>query len=193
MKKTIVTLFVSCFFLFACKKNQSVVVEKEINFDQASIKLMDSVRPRLSGTWNMKEVAVKYFAPFTSEIGILKDTTLNDFAAITITSIDNFSNEFYKSSNQVTGVINFKTKTYPIGFRLISNPERIYRKTGPQMLTLFEYRFTNGSHKTEVEEAYLMNLTLIGENYSIEINPDGKTMVWKGLNKAIKSIKFVKN
>jgi hypothetical protein len=90
-------------------------------------------------------------------------------------------------------VLRFKSKVYPVGFRMMSTPTRIVKKVGPQVFTLFEYRFPVGSHVSEEEESYLWNnLGLIGENYSIEISHDGKTMVWKGLSRAIKDIQFIK-
>ena len=186
-------VFFPCLFLFACEKNEDPgIKEYEIDYRKASIELMDSIRPKLTGRWNMKEVNVKVFPPYSIEVGIYKDTTLKDFAVLDITSVDNYSQEFNLEHNDVTGVLRFKSKVYPVGFRMMSNATRIVKKVGPQVFTLFEYRFPVGSHVTEKEESYLWNLSLIGENYSIEISPDGKTMVWKGLNRAIKDIQFIK-
>jgi hypothetical protein len=185
-------VFFPCLLLLACEKNDDPGVKAEkIDYRKASIELMDSIRPKLIGTWNMKEVNVKT-SPYSIDVGINKDTTLKDFAVLDITSIDNYSQEFNLEHNDVTGVLKFKSKIYPVGFRMMSTPTRIVRKFGPQVFTLFEYRFPVGSHVTENEESYLWNLGLIGENYSLEISPDGKKMVWKGLNRAIKDIQFVK-
>jgi len=194
MKRVLSLIFAFSLILLACKKNEGeeVNVKEEIDYTKASIELMDSIRPKLSGTWNMKEVDVKVFPPYTNEVGIKSDTTLKDFAVLDITTVDNYSQDFYLEHNNVTGLLKFKSKTYPVGFTMMSTPTRIAKKTGPQVFTLFEYRFGDGSHVTENEESYLWNLSLIGENYSIEISPDGKTMVWKGLSRAIKSIYFVK-
>jgi hypothetical protein len=194
MKRVLGLIFVFSLFLLACEKNEGagVKVEEKIDYTKASIALMDSIRPELSGTWNMKEVNVSVFPPFTSDVGIKNDTTLNDFAVLDITNVDNSSQSFYLEHNDVTGVLKFKSKIYPVGFTMMSTPTRIAHKTGPQVFTLFEYRFKDGSHVTEGEESYLSNLSLMGENYSIEISPDGKTMVWKGLSRAIKRIYFVK-
>ena len=195
MKKPLGLIFLFSLILSACKKEQGeeLQLNERIDYRKASIQLMDTIRPKLSGIWNMREVHLKVFPPLTNEIGITKDTTFKDFAVLNITTVDNSSQDFYLEHNDVRALLKFKSKTYPVGFTMMSTPTRIVNKTGPQVFTLFQYRFQDGSHVTENEESYLWNLGLIGENYSIEISPDGKTMVWKGLSRAIESIYFVKN
>ncbi len=74
-----------------------------------------------------------------------------------------------------------------------ASANRIYHKTGPQVFGLFEFRFPTGySQVTEKEEMYLIYLTLIGENFEMQLSDDGKSMQWKGLNRAIKNIQLVK-
>jgi hypothetical protein len=192
MRSTITLAFVFCLIFSACKKKENIILEEKIDFNEASVKLMDTIRPDLYGTWKMKEVNVKPFAPQTSEIGIYKDTTLIDFAILNITSVNNYS-KYNQVSNDVTGVLEFQHKSYPVGFTMRATGDRIFKKQGPQIFALFEFRFLVGSHPTEKEEDYLQSLTLIGNNYTIEISSDGQKMVWKGLNRAIKEIQFVKN
>ena len=194
MKKVAGSFLISLLAFSACKKDlvEEVKVDPLTENIQASIQLMDTIRPKLLGTWSMKEVDVKVFPPFTSDAGIKNDTTLKDFAVLNISSVDNSSQYFYKINNDVKGVLKFKDKTYPVGFTMMPTVTRISNKTGPQVSTLFEYRFSDGSHIVEKEEAYLWDLGFIGENYSIEISSDGKTMVWRGLSRAIKSIYLVK-
>jgi hypothetical protein len=133
MKRVLGLIFVFSLFLLACEKNEGagVKVEEKIDYTKASIALMDSIRPELSGTWNMKEVNVSVFPPFTSDVEIKNDTTLNDFAVLDITNVDNSSQSFYLEHNDVTGVLKFKSKIYPVGFTMMSTPTRIAHKTGP--------------------------------------------------------------
>ncbi|EOR96353.1 hypothetical protein ADIARSV_0458 [Arcticibacter svalbardensis MN12-7] len=194
MRRIIILVFVSCLTLLACKKKEDVVLAiDELDYNEESIKLMDSIRPNFLGTWNMKEIKVKAFAPFTTEIGIYKDTILNDLAVLELTGVDNYSQQYYNENNDITGVLKFRNKIFPVGFTMRSSGERILKKIGPQAFALFEYRFPVGSHPSTIEEDYLGNLSLLAEVYSMEMSPDGKTMVWKGLNRAIKEIQFVKN
>lgn len=176
--------------LFACQKDANLPEEEKVDWDNASIAVMNSMRPNLLGSWKIKAVTIKPFAPNTSEIGIYKDTVLYDFAELNLNQVNNSG--YYEKGNDVTGVISFKSKHYPVGFRMLVHPDRILHKKGPQAFALFEYRFPVGTHLTEPEEDYLRNLTLIGENFEIEISPDGKVMNWKGLNRAIKNIRFEK-
>ncbi|WP_316812313.1 hypothetical protein [Pedobacter heparinus] len=190
MKKITVVLFAGVLMLLACQKNTGSPVEKKIDWDKASIAIMDSMRPKLLANWKMKSVSVKPSAPSTSEIGIYKDTVLYNFAELNLTQVKNSG--YYEKGNDVTGVITFRSKRYPVGFRLHAHPDRVVHKKGPQVFGLVEYRFPVGTHLTELEESYLSNLTLIGDNFEIEISADGRSMTWKGLNRAIKNISFEK-
>lgn len=190
MKKIFVSALVGLFMLSACQKNNNLPEEEKIDRDKATIALMDSIRPRLLGSWKMKSVSVKPFAPHTSEIGIYKDTVLYGFAELHLNQVNNSG--YYQKGNDVLGVIKFRSKYYPVGFRMLAREDRILHKKGPQAVALFEYRFPDGKHFAEPEEDYLNNLTLIGDNFDIEISTDGKVMTWKGLSRAVKSIRFEK-
>lgn len=188
------SMFITVLILSACNKKNDLPVtepEQKIDFNTASISLMDSIRPKLFGSWVIKQLDVTPFPSSTNEIGIFKDTTIYNFATLNINSINN-SSYYNQVHNDVTGSINFRSKTYPVGFTLFAASNRIYDKIGPQFFSLFEYRFQSGSHTTEYEESYLQYITLVGENFSIEISQDGNKMIWKGLNRGIKNIQFVK-
>lgn len=174
--------------LFACQKNNSLPKKEKIDWDKESIALMDSMRPKLLASWKMKSVSVRPFAPYTSEIGIYKDSILYDFAELDLNQVNNSG--YYQRGNDVLGVIRFKSKRYPVGFRMLANSDRILYKKGPQAVALFEYRFPVGTRITEPEEDYLSNLTLINDNFDIEISSNGKVMIWKGKSRAIKNIRF---
>ncbi len=189
MKKIITLFFVSVLFL-SCKKNGEVSKPEKVDWNTSSITLMNNLRPKLLGTWKIEEIHVTPYAPNTSEIGIYKDTLLNNVAELTISRINNDSN--YETGNDVTGFLRFKTKSYPVGFRMLPTPQHIFENKGPQVFGLFEYRFPVGTHLTEPEEDYLRNLTLINNNFEIEMSKDGKVMTWKGLNRAIKSMRLAK-
>jgi len=181
-----------CAAIFACNKKDILVSEPKIDFNTAAVKLMDSIRPDLYGTWQMQEMKVVPSPPSTAEIGIHKDTVLKNIATLSINQIDYDTNELYRRRNDVTGTLTFGNKTYPVGFTMNASANRIYHKTGPQVFGLFEYRFSDESHVTAKEEMYLIYLTLIGENFEMQLSDDGRLMQWKGLNGAIKGIRLVK-
>ena len=190
MKKLVLLGLIAITLFTNCSKQTEAPIEKKIDWTKSSITIMNSLRPKLLTSWKIKEVHVTPFAPNTSEIGIFKDSILYNLGDLNINQINNSS--AYETGNDVTGVIKFKTKYYPVGFRMLANPERIVKNTGGQVFALFEYRFPVGSHITEPEESYLSNLTLINSNFEIEVSEDGRVMIWKGLNRAIKSIRFEK-
>jgi len=198
MKRVAGLVFIFCFILSGCKKDKGALedVEKagsdKIDYTKESIKVMEDLRPKLYGIWSMEKIKVKPVLSAAGELGFKRDTTLLNLASLDISRVDYSSQSANLTSNDVTGVLKFRTKSYPVGFRMLASPTWMTNGVGPQTFALFEFRFPVGSHPTETEEAYLWNLTLIGENYSINMSKDGKTMVWKGLNRAIESIEFVR-
>ena len=185
-----IIVFVILVLSISCKKSPEVSKEKKVDWNKSSILLMNDLRPKLYGSWKIEELHVTPYAPNTSEIGIFKDTLLNNVAELTISQVNNTG--YYEKGNDVTGFLKFKTKSYPVGFRMLPTSDYIFENKGPQVFALFEYRFPVGSHLTEPEEDYLRNLTLINTNFEIEISEDGKVMTWKGLNRAIKSMRLTK-
>lgn len=190
MKKISLVIIAGTAILLSCGKNNSSPEDEKIDWDKSSVAIMDSIRPKLLANWKMKSVNIKPSAPNTSEIGIYKDTVLYNFAELNLTQVNNSG--YYEKGNDVVGLIIFKSKQYPVGFRMLAHPDRVMYKKGPQVFGFFEFRFPVGTHFTEPEEDYLNNLTLIGDNFDIEISADGKSMIWKGSSRAIKSIYFEK-
>jgi len=182
------------FFLFfsiiaSCKNDDESTLNKKIDFDKESIKIMDTIRPNLLGLWKATEIKVRPSSAQTNEIGIVKDTILTDTLELRINSIDNSDQS--AARNEVSGVLSFRSKNYPVGFTMHAAPERIVKKVGSPVIGLLEYRFPVGSHLTEPEESYLNNL-LMNDNYYMEVSDDRQKMIWKGLNRAVESIKFVR-
>ncbi|RZM30291.1 MAG: hypothetical protein EOO88_01370 [Pedobacter sp.] len=177
--------------MIACKKDQQASPEK-VDKNKKSVEIMNAIRPKLYGTWIMKRVDVKAILTARGEIGIQKDTTLTDFANLTVTLVDNYSQPLNDINNDVTGFLSFRAKAYPVGFRMMASPSWLSHSTGPQTVALFDYRFPVGTHIVGADEQYLRYLTVVGDNYTIQVSDDGKTMVWKGLNRAIRQIDFVK-
>ncbi len=115
MKINYLLFFFACAMLCACNKKDVLVSDPKLDFNTASVKLMDSIRPALYGTWLMQEVKVVPFQTSVGEIGIYKDTVLKNLAILTINHIDYNTNELYRRRNDVTGMLTFGNKTYPVG------------------------------------------------------------------------------
>jgi hypothetical protein len=177
--------------LAACKEPVQAPEREKIDFTKSATAIMDNIRPKLYGSWSIKEINLVPAPPSTSEIGIYKDTTILDLGQLDIYQVN--SSGYNASSNDVTGVIRFDRKVYPVGFRMLATGERVYQNKGPQVFGVFDYRFPVGSQLTEPQENYLRHLNLIGSNFEMETSEDGRTMIWKALGRAVKSMRLVKN
>lgn len=192
MKKRLLIFLCTVLIIFSCKKESNVVAEKPISFDDESNKLLESIKPNILGSWVMKEVGIRPSPPHTNEIGIYSDVTLNDFATLDIVSV-NTDTKFSRVSYEALGMLKFKNKNFPVGFNMLVNPSYIDKKKGAQVLAFVEFRFPFGVHTPEDQEVYLKNLSLVNNNYTIEISSNGKTMNWVGdPNKGVKSISLLK-
>ncbi|WAC11527.1 hypothetical protein [Dyadobacter pollutisoli] len=180
--------------MFQCKTKKDIEPEigietpEKIDFDKAAVLLMDTVTKDLNGRWNLAKVEydIKYPNPTGS---VTKDTTFADFAVLDIKSVSRQESARYPV---VKGEVLFQGRTYPVQFRLLSNAGRLVDKKGPQAFMLFEYAFPAGTIIWEKEDLFFRDSGLVGENYSIELDPKSRKMIWKGLNRDIKEITMQK-
>lgn len=192
MKKIITLCLVSIALLTGCEKESGKVnkVEK-LDLNKASVDLMNMLRPKLLTVWKIKELHVSPYPPYTSEIGIFKDSVIYNLGELSINQIN--STGFYEARNDVNALLSYKTKSYPVGFRMGAIPEHLVNNKGSQVFIFLEYRFPLGTHVVEPEEDYLAKLTLINNNFEIELSENGEVMLWKGLRRGITSIRFEKS
>ena len=179
--------------LFQCKSKEKLEDEvfeetkpAKIDFDKASVQIMDTLSAQLLGRWNLQQVEF-VLKPYNREGSVKKDTIFRDFAVL---EIQNISRESPKYPG-VTGQMVYKDQRWPVRFNLIADATRIIEKKGPHAYTLLDWNFPNGSRTWKPEELFMKNLGLIGDNYSIELDSD-KSMVWKGLNLDVKEIRLKK-
>lgn len=189
MRIVLSNVLLAVILLFGSCDHDDQIVPEKIDFDQSAIMIMDSIRTKLYGRWELKEVHVAPKWSSLQEIGIKGDTLIKDLAVIEINHVDDQG--YYRKNNNVSGIIRFRNKIYPVGFKMLATPNRIVDKTGPQVFMLLEFRFPVGTRTVEPEESYLYSLNLINENYTLEISQDGKNMIWEGLNRSIKEVKLV--
>lgn len=182
-----VILFTGLLF-FQCKNRNGEIGPdtgrpKQIDKDKAAVRIMDTMSTRLKGRWSLARVEFDIrYQPSTGSIR--KDTTFLDFATLDIHSISREEDLRYPLC---FGNISFGSQTWPVSFRLMAASERIFMNTGPEAFTLLDWHFPSGKHEWKPEEVFFRDLTLIGENYTIQLNPDG-SMTWKGLNRDVKEI-----
>ena len=180
-------------FLFQCKskeKQEEEIFEGpktiKIDFDKASVQIMDTLSRQLLGRWNLQQVEFK-LKHTSGSVSVKRDTIFTDFAVL---EIHNISREIPRYPI-VTGQIVYKDQHWPVRFNPIADPTRIVEKKGPHAFTLLDWNFPTGSRAWKVEEVFMRDLGLIGENYSIELNSN-KSMIWKGLNRDIREMRLKK-
>jgi hypothetical protein len=191
----IVSAFLSL-ISWQCSPDSSSTPSKveEIDYDQASSQLMKNLAPHVVGQWTLRQVQVKYQNEYGhNQIKLTRDTTFQNLATLTIVpAVIPRTSPVDPRRGEYDGTISYKNKTYPIQLNMRANPEWIYSKKGPQTLFLFEYHFPSGSHLTEPEEAFLQNIGLVGDNFSLETTIGQPTMIWRGYNRGIERIDFVR-
>ncbi|GAB3750550.1 hypothetical protein GCM10028817_12000 [Spirosoma pomorum] len=152
---------------------------------------MTKLSPQLVGEWMITETQISV-TPASRyglwEAKITKDTILQNIAKLVIRPAANPRNIAVQARYpEFDGTIQYKNKTYPIYFYLITHPERLTQNTGPQAFFSLQYDFPSGSsHPTEPEESYLQNIGLIGDNFYLSIQDGQSEMIWQGLNRGIK-------
>ncbi|MFD1468525.1 hypothetical protein ACFQ48_09835 [Hymenobacter caeli] len=164
-------------------------VAPKVDYDQKSADIVQAVSPSVAGTWAMRRLAFKaqpvsYFR---------KDSVYEDFATIDIrpAAVARHSPADPRYAD-FTGLLHYKSKTYPVQFELTASPERLVHDQGPPALFLFEYNFPVGSHPTEEEEAFLQYLGLIGDNFTLEVAQGPPAMTWRGTSRGVDKIDLVK-
>lgn len=156
---------------------------EQIDKEKVAVRIMDTLSTRLKGRWNLVRVEfdIRHTAPTGS---VRNDTTFLDFAMLDIHSISREEDLRYPVCS---GNIVFRNQTWPVIFRLMPAAERIFQNTGPEAFTLLDWHFPSGQHEWKSEELFFRDLTLVGDNYSVQLNPD-RSMTWKGLNHDVKEI-----
>ncbi|MET4075778.1 hypothetical protein [Hymenobacter sp. UYCo722] len=196
MKIFSLALLLASGLLFSqCTKSSEPTPAHKVDYDQKSAEIVQALIPAVVGEWTMRRVHIKAQTHNVGqrELGIVRDTVLQDFATLSIQAAPSRSASGDPRYPHFTGFLHYRTKTYPIQFELSASGERVVENKGPQAFFLFEYNFPVGSHPTEPEEQLLRYLGLVGENFSLEVVPGQLgIMTWQGLNRGIDKIELVK-
>ena len=194
MKAFSISLLLAVGALFSqCAKNSPEVAPK-VDYDQKSVEIVRALSPALPGTWQLRRLYIKA-QPYNTgqkELGLVRDTVFQDFATLTIQPAPSGRSIPDPRYASFSGLLHFRTKTYPVQFELGASPERLIHDKGPQGAFVMHWNFPVGSHITEPEEQYLTYLGFINENFSVEVVSGQPTMIWRGLSRGIDRIELVK-
>ena len=158
--------------------------------EQAKMEYLKNLVPHITGTFDMRKVQIKrQNIASLAEFKLDRDTTLTDFATLTLTLAPvQYGSEF----SRYEGEIRYKAKKYPVQFDLIAGPWLYNQKgKGPKAYFLIQYNYPVGtSHLVEDEERFLEKIGLVSDNFSLETTSG--PMIWKGSDRAIEQIDFVR-
>lgn len=193
MKNVGYLIILTSFLCSRCASDSSL--KPKIDLDQASINLMSELSPQLVGTWKMRQVHVKYQPDNyrQKQINLTKDTTFQEFATLIIQLASPArTNPKDLRRGEYNGTIQFQNKSYPVQFDLLANSGWLIDKKGPQASFSFSYNFPVGTRLTEPEEAFLENVGLMYEGYSLELVEGQQAMIWRGYNRGVDRIEMIK-
>lgn len=194
MKAFSLALLLATSGLFSqCAKTSSEVAPK-VDYNKKSAEIVQALSPALPGTWQLRRLYIKAQSYNTGqkELGLVRDTVFQDFATLSIQSAPSGRSIPDPRYASFSGLLRFRTKTYPVQFELRASPERLINDNGPQGLFVMHWNFPVGSHRTEPEEDFLQYLGFINENFSVEVVSGQPTMIWRGLSRGIDRIELVK-
>lgn len=167
----------------------------KIDYDKASIELMEGIKTQIVGRWSLHETHIKYqnYNNGQRQLHIKKDTTLLNLGTLVIqpAATSRYSPEDPRLA-EFEGSIEYGGKIYPVYFSLRANAEWIYSRKGPQAFLNFSYNFPIGVRFPEPEETFLGNIGLVYDTFSIKIGLEQSTMIWRGLNRGIEQIELRK-
>ena len=181
--------------LFAqCAKTAGPAPTPRVDYDQKSADIVQALSPSLPGNWQLRRLYIKAQSYNTGqkELGLVRDTVFQDFATLVIQPAASGRSVPDPRYASFSGVLHFRTKTYPVRFEVSASPDRLINDRGPQGTFLLAYNFPVGSHQTEPEEQFLEYLGFINENFSLDVVSGQPTMTWRGLSRGIDRIELVK-
>ncbi|KAA9352950.1 hypothetical protein [Larkinella humicola] len=170
-------------------------VTPKIDYDQVSIQLMQNLAPEIIGTWTLQKVVVKHNPRryFREHVKLTKDSTFLNLATLTIrpAAVARSTPRDIRRG-EYDGTIEYGGKAYPVQLNLRADFGWLVNREGPQAISLFEYHFPNGTRIVEPEEAFLKDLGLINDNFSIEVINGQRKMVWRGFDRGVEQVDLVK-
>ena len=185
----LVALFAQC-----AKTSPEAMPQARVNYDQKSVDIVQALSPSVPGTWQLRRLCIKAQSYNTGqkELGLVRDTVFQDFATLSIQPAPSGRSIPDPRYASFSGLLHFRTKTYPVRFEVSASPDRLFNDRGPQGTFLLKYNFPVGSHRTEPEEQFLEYLGFINENFSLDVVAGQPTMTWRGLSRGIDRIDLVK-
>lgn len=181
--------------LFAqCAKTAGPAPTPRVDYDQKSAAIVQALSPSVPGNWQLRRLSIKAqsFNTGQKELGLVRDTVFQDFATLSIQPAPSGRSIPDPRYASFSGLLHFRTKTYPVRFEVSASPDRLFNDRGPQGTFVMKYNFPVGAHPTEPEEQFLEYLGFINENFSLDVVSGQPAMTWRGLSRGIDRIDLVR-
>jgi hypothetical protein len=152
---------------------------------------MQALVNQLTGTWTFKQIQItpQPFSHGLVELGISKDTLITGLGTLTLAPS---AQQPVATQCHFEGLIRMGDKNCPVQFSLIAGPGLSTQK-GSQAFFLVDYDFPISPYPLLAEHIYLEQLGIIKESFSLEIPIGQPTMLWRGQNRQVEQIQFVKH
>lgn len=178
-----------------CQCSQAPDAAPKIDYRQTGITLMQQLTPQLTGTWDLRRVAVKRLPNnyYQDRVGVTKDTVFQNFAVLAIApAVASRYTPRDPQYGEFEGTLQYAGKAFPVYFALRVADEYASTAQGPQAGFLFEFNYEPGSYPLDLDRQFLTDLGVVGDNFSLETTPGQPSMVWRGLNRGLDRIELQK-
>ncbi len=117
--KTLSTIFalLVCFGFIACQSNEPIAPQED--YEVREIEIIDSTVNGLLGIWAIRTVNINFERGWSlSEVGITKDTILEDLASLEIYALTYRSSPVQRKNPTMLATLVFGKQRIPVSFNL---------------------------------------------------------------------------
>lgn len=178
-----------------CQCSQAPEATPKTDYRQAGVTLMQQLTPQLTGTWDLRRVAVKLLRSdyYQKRAGVTKDTVFQNFAVLAIApAVASRYAPRDPQYGEFEGTLQYGGKTFPVYFALRVAAEYASTSRGPQAGFSFEFNYPPGAYPLDLDRRFLTDLGVAGDNFYLETTPGQPSMTWRGLSRGVDRIELQK-
>ncbi|TPG65391.1 hypothetical protein [Hymenobacter nivis] len=165
------------------------------DYRQEGITLMQQLKPQLTGTWDLRRVAVMRLNNVSPQISaaVTKDTVFQNFAILNLEpALTSRSTPRDPQYGEFEGILQYNGKTFPVYISLRVTSDYAQTHLGPQALFALDFNRPVGSYPPDADERFLMDLGILQGYFYLETTPGQPSMGWRGLGRSVNRIELQK-
>ncbi len=178
-----------------CQCSKAPEATPKTDYRQEGITLMQQLKPQLTGTWDLRRVAVTRLKNDASQMqaGITKDTVFQNLAVLTLApAVASRSTPRDPQYGEFEGTLQYKSKAFPVYISLRVTTDYAQTHQGPQALFALDFNRAPGSYPPDADERFLLDLGILQSYFYLETMPGQPGMVWRGLGRGVDRIEMQK-